>query len=32
VLFAMMAGVKLTEIPYKSVAPAISDLLGVGWP
>jgi hypothetical protein len=24
----MMAGVKLTEVPYKGVAPAISDLLG----
>jgi tripartite-type tricarboxylate transporter receptor subunit TctC len=27
-LFASMAGVKLTAIPYKGVAPAVTDLLG----
>lgn len=27
-LFAAMAGVKLTAIPYKGVAPAVTDLLG----
>ena len=27
-LFAMMANVKFTAVPYKSVAPAITDLLG----
>ncbi len=27
-LFATMAGVKLTAIPYKGVAPAVTDLLG----
>ena len=27
-LFAAMAGVKITAIPYKGVAPAITDLLG----
>jgi tripartite-type tricarboxylate transporter receptor subunit TctC len=27
-LFASMAGLKLTAIPYKGVAPAITDLLG----
>jgi tripartite-type tricarboxylate transporter receptor subunit TctC len=27
-LFASMAGVKLTPIPYKGVAPAVTDLLG----
>jgi tripartite-type tricarboxylate transporter receptor subunit TctC len=27
-LFAAMAGVKLTAIPYKGVAPAVADLLG----
>jgi tripartite-type tricarboxylate transporter receptor subunit TctC len=28
VLFAKLAGVKLTAIPYKGVAPAVTDLLG----
>ena len=27
-LFAAMAGVKITAIPYKGVAPAVTDLLG----
>ena len=27
-LFAMMADVKFTAVPYKGVAPAITDLLG----
>ena len=27
-LFAAMAGVKLTAIPYKGVAPAVTDLMG----
>jgi tripartite-type tricarboxylate transporter receptor subunit TctC len=27
-LFASMAGVKMTAIPYKGVAPAVTDLLG----
>ena len=27
-LFAMMADIKLTAVPYKGVAPAITDLLG----
>jgi tripartite-type tricarboxylate transporter receptor subunit TctC len=27
-LFAMMADVKFTAVPYKCVAPAITDLLG----
>jgi tripartite-type tricarboxylate transporter receptor subunit TctC len=27
-LFATMAGVKLTAIPYKGVAPAVTDLMG----
>jgi tripartite-type tricarboxylate transporter receptor subunit TctC len=27
-MFQVMAGVKLTHVPYKSAGPAINDLLG----